>query len=99
MKSVKSSGSLANPTASKAAASKKMILAGRIEEVAWYCETDVLNTYRVWLVYELFRGSITADELHWSEVQIRELIESRRSENPHLRAAVGLRSSSASIRW
>ena len=33
--------------------------AGQIEEVARYCETDVLNTYRVWLVYELFRGAIT----------------------------------------
>ena len=35
----------------------------RIEEVARYCESDVLNTYRVWLVYELFRGSITAEQL------------------------------------
>ena len=31
------------------------MLAGQIEEVARYCESDVLNTYRVWLVYELFR--------------------------------------------
>ena len=33
-----------------------MVLAGQIAEVARYCETDVVNTYRVWLVYELFRG-------------------------------------------
>jgi 3'-5' exonuclease len=39
---------------------EEMVLAGQIEEVARYCESDVLNTYRVWLVYELFRGSITA---------------------------------------
>lgn len=39
-----------------------MVLAGQIEEVARYCESDVLNTYRVWLVYELFRGSITAKD-------------------------------------
>lgn len=39
----------------------------RVEEVARYCESDVLNTYRVWLVYELFRGSITAGEHDWSE--------------------------------
>src|SRR5215204_5527886 len=32
---------------------------GRIGEVAAYCETDVVNTYRVWLVYELFRGALT----------------------------------------
>ena len=36
---------------------EEMVLAGQIEEVARYCESDVLNTYRVWLVYELFRGS------------------------------------------
>ena len=35
---------------------EEMVLAGQIEEVARYCESDVLNTYRVWLVYELFRG-------------------------------------------
>ena len=49
-----------------------MVLAGQIEEVARYCESDVLNTYRVWLVYELFRGSITAQKLDSSEAQIRD---------------------------
>jgi hypothetical protein len=29
-------------------------------------ETTPGDTYRVWLVYELFRGAITADELDWS---------------------------------
>ena len=42
---------------------EEMVLAGQIEEVARYCESGVLNTYRVWLVYELFRGSITAEQL------------------------------------
>src|SRR5271166_6900292 len=27
---------------------------GRIKEIADYCETDIVNTYRVWLRYELF---------------------------------------------
>jgi predicted PolB exonuclease-like 3'-5' exonuclease len=35
---------------------EEMVLADQIEEVARYCETDVVNTHRVWLVYELFRG-------------------------------------------
>ena len=30
-----------------------------ITEVADYCETDVVNTYRVWLRYELFRGRLS----------------------------------------
>ena len=69
---------------------EEMVLAGQIEEVARYCESDVLNTYRVWLVYELFRGSITAKELDWSEAQIRNFVVSRKSANPHLYAALCL---------
>jgi len=46
---------------------KEMVLAGQIEEVARYCESDVLNAYRVWLIYELFRGAITDRQLDWSE--------------------------------
>ncbi len=69
---------------------EEMVLGGQIEEVARYCESDVLNTYRVWLVYELFRGSITADELNWSEAQIRDFVTTRKSANPYLRVVVGL---------
>ena len=32
---------------------------GHIQEIAEYCESDVLNTYRVWLRYELFRGRLS----------------------------------------
>ncbi len=39
---------------------------GRIAEVAAYCETDVVNTYRVWLPYELFRGRLTENGLRAS---------------------------------
>jgi len=66
------------------------VQAVEIEEVARYCETDVLNTYRVWLVYELFRGASTAEQLAWSEGQIREFVASRKTANPHLCAAVGI---------
>jgi predicted PolB exonuclease-like 3'-5' exonuclease len=69
---------------------EEMVLAGQIEEVARYCESDVLNTYRVWLVYELFRGSITDKQLEWSEAQIREFAASRKTANPHLCAALGI---------
>jgi Predicted 3'-5' exonuclease related to the exonuclease domain of PolB len=69
---------------------EEMVLAGQIEEVARYCESDVLNTYRVWLVYELFRGAITADQLAWSEGRIQEFVANRKTANPHLCAAVGI---------
>ena len=65
-----------------------MVLDGQIEEVARYCETDVLNTYRVWLIYELFRGAITVKELDWSEAKIRDFVTTRKSANQHLRAAI-----------
>jgi predicted PolB exonuclease-like 3'-5' exonuclease len=68
---------------------EEMVLAGKVDEVARYCESDVLNTYRVWLVYELFRGSITANELDRSEAQIREFVLSRKSSNQHLCNALG----------
>lgn len=68
----------------------EMVRAGQIEEVARYCESDVLNTYRVWLVYELFRGSIIATELDWSEAQIRDFVATRKSANPHLCTAAGI---------
>jgi 3'-5' exonuclease len=62
---------------------EEMVRAGQIEEVARYCESDVLNTYRVWLVYELFRGSITDKQLAWSEAQILEFVASRNDLLPN----------------
>ena len=62
-----------------------------------YCESDVLNTYRVWLIYELFRGSITAKELSWSEGQIRDFVTSRKTANPHLREVVGIANDDADL--
>jgi 3'-5' exonuclease len=58
--------------------------------VARYCESDVFNTYRVWLIYELFRGAITDKQLEWSEAQIREFVMNRKTANPHLCVALEL---------
>src|SRR6266436_5927301 len=38
---------------------ERYFLEGKIKEIADYCETDVVNTYRVWLRYELFRGRMS----------------------------------------
>jgi predicted PolB exonuclease-like 3'-5' exonuclease len=70
-----------------------MVNAGRIAEVSRYCESDVLNTYRVWLVYELFRGTITLAQFEWSEMTIREFVVSRKVPNPLLSAATGIAAS------
>src|SRR5262249_42638180 len=45
---------------------------GRIREIADYCESDVLNTYRVWLRYELFRGRLSDTEFQASEANLTE---------------------------
>ncbi len=65
-----------------------MVQAGRIAEVAQYCESDVLNTYRLWLIYELFRGAITAEQIAFSEAQAADFVRTRKSDNPHLVASV-----------
>jgi predicted PolB exonuclease-like 3'-5' exonuclease len=52
---------------------------GRIKEIAEYCESDVVNTYRVWLRYELFRGKLVDAGFQASEANLREFITARNS--------------------
>lgn len=47
---------------------------GRIREIADYCESDVVNTYRVWLRYELFCGRLTEAGFEASEKNLEEFI-------------------------
>ena len=56
----------------------------RIREIADYCESDVVNTYRVWLRYELFRGRLTDSAFQASEANLIEFIRSRGNTKPHL---------------
>jgi predicted PolB exonuclease-like 3'-5' exonuclease len=57
---------------------------GRIQEIAAYCETDVVNTYRVWLRYELFCGRLTASSYETSEKSLNEYLRSHVATKPHL---------------
>ena len=66
------------------------IAAGKIDEVSRYCETDVVNTYRLWLIHELFRAAITPDELRWSERQLVDYVRRQKQANPYLQAAMDL---------
>ena len=63
-------------------------LEGRIKEVADYCETDIVNTYRVWLRYELFRGRITPIQYQLSEQKLEEFVKARGNTKPHLNEMV-----------
>jgi predicted PolB exonuclease-like 3'-5' exonuclease len=40
---------------------------GRIQDIASYCKSDVVNTYRLWLRYELFRGRLDRKQFEFSE--------------------------------
>jgi 3'-5' exonuclease len=58
--------------------------AGRFKEVADYCETDVVNTYRIWLRHELFKGALTPAGYEKSEANIASHIAVRGDKKPHL---------------
>jgi 3'-5' exonuclease len=63
---------------------EKFYLDGRIREIAEYCESDVVNTYRVWLRYELFRGRLSTGEFQASETSLVDFIKARGNTKPHL---------------
>jgi hypothetical protein len=50
---------------------------GRIKEIAEYCESDVINTYRVWLRYELFRDKLNTQSYEASEANLQKFLEGR----------------------
>ena len=53
---------------------------GHIREIAEYCESDVVNTYRVWLRYELFRGRLSDADFHASELSLVDFVKARATE-------------------
>ena len=57
---------------------------GRIQEIADYCETDIANTYRLWLRHELFRGRLSDGGFQASETDLAEFIKVRSNVKPHL---------------
>ena len=57
---------------------------GHIRQIAEYCESDVLNTYRVWLRHELFRGRLSDAEFRASEANLADFVKARGNTKPHL---------------
>ena len=57
--------------------------AGRIGEIRAYCETDVLNTYLVWLRFQLVRGLLAAAEYAAETTHVRGWLAER--SEPHWR--------------
>ena len=50
--------------------------AGKIQEISDYCRSDVINTYRLWLRYELFRGKLGQNEFEASEADVAKHVTS-----------------------
>jgi hypothetical protein len=58
-------------------------LAGRRAEIERYCETDALNTYLIYLRFELMRGVLDRQR-YTAEIElVRDKLE--RSDGPHWR--------------
>lgn len=58
--------------------------AGQIEAIRDYCETDALNTYLIYLRFELTRGKL--DEAGWARETERVREALRAADRPHLSA-------------
>jgi hypothetical protein len=54
---------------------------GKLTEICDYCETDVMNTYLVWLRFEQMRGALTPDA-YQAECE-RARVELEKSSAPH----------------
>ncbi len=58
---------------------------GNLKSIRDYCETDVLNTYGVYLRFELMRGNLTAEE-HQQALDRMEDYLLQANDRPHLTA-------------
>ncbi|MBR7002534.1 MAG: 3'-5' exonuclease, partial [Neisseriaceae bacterium] len=58
---------------------------GKIDEIRDYCETDALNTYLMYLRFELMRGALDADE-YANEIKLVEQFLRDNADKPHWQA-------------
>jgi predicted PolB exonuclease-like 3'-5' exonuclease len=56
---------------------------GRLKEIRDYCETDVLNTYLLYLVFQHHNGSMSKDAFVKCKKNLREFLEKKAEEKPH----------------
>jgi predicted PolB exonuclease-like 3'-5' exonuclease len=57
---------------------------GRIKEIRDYCETDVLNSYLVYLRWQLLRGVLSLDDHNRAVADVISLIQAEHEPRPHL---------------
>lgn len=54
---------------------------GRLAEIRAYCETDVVNTWLVYLRFELMRGRLTPRQHEEEEQRVRTLLETSEAQH------------------
>lgn len=60
----------------------KQYQAGELESIRHYCETDVLNTYLVYLRFQLIQGILDEEQWQFEQDRLRENL--LMTEKPHL---------------
>lgn len=58
-------------------------LAGDLTAIRDYCETDVLNTYLIYLRFQLIRGIVSKTQLEAEVERVRDKLE--QSDSAHLK--------------
>jgi predicted PolB exonuclease-like 3'-5' exonuclease len=48
--------------------------AGKLADIRDYCETDVLNTYLIYLRFQHIRGHLSDSELAWEEERVKQFL-------------------------
>lgn len=61
-----------------------MMDAGQVDEIRHYCETDVLNTYLVYLRYQLHTGTLTKPGYNAAVADVISFIDAEKEKRPYL---------------
>lgn len=61
-----------------------MMDAGQIDDIRHYCETDVLNTYLVYLRYQLHTGTLSKTSYNAAVADVISFIDAEKVERPYL---------------
>lgn len=61
----------------------EMFDAGRLQEIRNYCETDVINTYLLYLIYQHHNGSLSSENLAKCKDDLRKFLTKKSNEKQH----------------
>ncbi len=56
---------------------------GRLKEIRDYCETDVINTFLLYLTYQHHTGTMNKDEFLNSRQKLADFMDKKTTEKPH----------------